>query len=337
MVNGMAGARILVIKQECLREFIDAEPAFAAIRKGNPGVPIDLLTSPAFGRLAKGSPYFDRVLAAGSFEERPALKELVGQLKRIGYEQIFDLDGTKPTMDLKGAMTGFRGPRWVGPKRLMSKGSRVTPSFSSNAMRRMMADAKLPAENRLPDLRWSLNGRKDAANMQPSWFGISGPFALFLPSDDPVNRWPSMRYAEVAQSLAQMGLLSVILGGEHLHDFAQQVVQESSPQGRNAARNTVINLTGKTDLAQLAMLSKESAFFIAGSSDTMHLCLSLGCPGVVLLHNNETREAEALFGRNVIKLTSQDVASLDPDMVLSMLSNMRLIDDRVRRKQPALS
>lgn len=326
----MAGARILVIKQESLREFIEAEPAFAAVRNGNPGVPVDLLTSPSFGRLAKGSPFFDRVLAAGDFSEKTAFKDLVSQLKKIGYEQVYDLDGTRATMDLKSALTGFRGPRWVGPKRLMSKGPRIAPAFSPDGMRRMMADAKLPTENRLPDLRWALNGRKDAANMKPSWFGISGPFALFLPSDDPINRWPSERYADIAQALADEGLLAVILGGAHLTEFAQKVVQQSSPQGRNAARNTVIDLTGKTDLAQLAMLAKESHFFVAGSSDTMHLCLSLGCPGVVLLHQGESREAEALFGRDVIKLTSKDVASLEPDMVLSMLSNMRLIPERRR-------
>ncbi|MEM9232670.1 MAG: glycosyltransferase family 9 protein [Pseudomonadota bacterium] len=327
----MAGARILVIKQECLREFVDAEPAFAAIRKSNPGVPVDLLTTPSFGRLAKGSPYFDRVLAAGSFAEKPALKELVGQLKRIGYEQVYDLDGTRATMDLKTSLSGFRGPRWVGPKRVLSKGHRVTQAFPAASMRKMMADAKIPTEHRLPDLRWSLNGRKDAANMQPSWFGISGPFALFLPSDDPMNRWPVECYASIAQTLAAHGMLSVILGGEHLSEFAQGVVHASSPQGRNAARNSVIDLTGKTDLAQLAMLAKESQFFVAGSSDTLHLCLSLGCPGVVLLHSSETAESEALFGRDVIKLTSQDIGSLAPDMVLSMLANMRLIEERQPR------
>ena len=286
----MAGARILVIKQECLREFVDAEPAFAAIRRDNPGVPVDLLTTPAFGRLAKGSPYFDRVLAAGSFAERHQLKELVSQLKRIGYEQVYDLDGTRATMDLKGAMTGFRGPRWIGPKRVLSKGGRVSQAFPAASIRKMMADAKVPTEQRLPDLRWALNGRKDAANMQPSWFGISGPFALFLPADDPLNRWPAECYASIAQTLAARGVLSVILGGQHLTEFAQAVVNASSPHGRNAARNSVIDLTGKTDLAQLAMLAKESQFFVAGSSDTLHLCLSLGCPGVVLLHSSESAE-----------------------------------------------
>lgn len=323
----MAGARILVIKQECLREFVEAEPAFAAIRNSNPGVPVDLLTTPSFGRLAKGSPYFDRVLAAGSFAEKHQLKELVSQLKRIGYEQVYDLDGTRATMDLKGAMTGFRGPRWVGPKRVLSKGGRVTPAFPAASMRKMMSDAKVPTEQRLPDLRWALNGRKDAANMQPSWFGISGPFALFLPADDPMNRWPVECYAAIAQTLAAQGMLSVILGGEHLSEFAQAIVNASSPHGRNAARNSVIDLTAKTDLAQLAMLAKESQFFVAGSSDTLHLCLALGCPGVVLLHTSETAESDALFGRDVIKLKAPDIGSLAPDMVMSMLANMRLVTE----------
>lgn len=329
----MAGARILVIKQECLREFVDAEPAFAAIRKANPGVPVDLLTTQAFGRLAKGSPYFDRVLAAGGFHDKAALKEMVKQLKRIGYEQVYDLDGTRATQDLKSAMSGFRGPRWVGPRKVLSRNVETGPALSAPALQRMMADAKVPMENRLPDLGWALDGRKDAANMQPSWFGISGAFALFLPSDDPQNRWSVESYATVAMELAEANILSVILGGEHLADFAHAVLHAASPDGRNAARNSVIDLTGKTDFAQMAMLARESQFFIGGASDTLHLCLSIGAPGVVVLHSDDRAESESLFGRNVIKLTSRNINSVEPDMVLSMLNNMSLIEDTVPHRE----
>ncbi len=321
----MSGSRILVLKQQGLRQFVEAEPGFAAIREAHPGIPIDLLTTPAFGRLAKGAPYFDRVLAAGPFTGKGAQKDFIAQLKRIGYELIYDLDGSRTTLDMRQGLTGFRGPNWIGPKRIMSKPGRSGSAFSGAAVRKMLADANVAVDHRLPDLKWALSGRKDAANMQPSWFGISRPFALFIPAAENNRRWPAGNYAAMAQSLAQDEISSVIVGPEEMGDFAQDVVKKASGKGSNAAAGTVVDLTGKADLAQLAMLARNAAFFVAGASEELHLCVAVGCPGVVLLHPGETAESESLFGRDVIKLTAQDMAKLSPDMALGMLRNMGLL------------
>lgn len=323
----MTGARILVLKQDGLREFVEAEPAFAAIRSANPGVPIDLLTTPAFGRLAKGAPYFDRVLAAGTSLDKQTMKELVGQIKRIGYEQIYDLDGTRTTLELKSAMTGFRGPRWVGPKRVMSTSRRYS-SMASSAMRKMLSDSNISVEQRLPDLQWSLSARKDAANMHPSWFGILGEFCLFVPAADPSRRWPSKYFAELAQVLANDGLTCVIIGNDEMAPFAEQVVAQSEKLMKGASGSSVIDLCGKADLAQVAMLARQAHFFVAGASEELHLCVSVGCPGLVMLHPDEQEEAQSLFGRDIIKMTATDMNKLLPDTAVMMLRNMGLIGHR---------
>lgn len=321
----MTGERILVLKQEGLRQFVEAEPGFAAIRAAHPGTPIDLLTTPAFGRLAKGAPYFDRVLAAGPFAGKPAQKEFISQLKKIGYHTVYDLDGTRGTLDIKAGLAGFRGPNWVGPKRVMTKPGRGGAAFTGAAVRKLLSDAHLSVEQRLPDLEWALSGRKDAANMQPSWFGISGPFALLVPASDPARRWPASHYAAMAQALADEGVVSVMIGAEDIGEFAQAVAKLASGEGRNAAAGMVVDLTGKADLAQVAMLARHAVFFVAGASEELHLCVSVGCPGVVLLHPGESGEADSLYGRDVIKLTAPDMANLAPDMALNMLRNMGLL------------
>lgn len=322
----MNTARILVIKQQGLQPFVEAEPSFAAIRAAYPGVGIDLLTSPELGRLAKGAPYFDRVLAAGPLDTRVQVKEFAGQLKRAGYEAIFDLDGTRTSLDIRGAVTGLRGPRWVGPRRVMSRGTQVR--YGGTAMRRTLSDAGLDVGTRLPDLRWALSGRKDAANMQPSWFGISGAYALFILADDPTHRWPAAHYGAVAQALTEEGLLSVIIGDDSVSDFAREISHAASKKGKAAASGTVVDLTGKADLAQIAMLARNAAFFVAGASDELHLCVSVGCPGVVLLHPADVVSSESLFGRQVIKITATDMGKLSPDTALAMLRNMSLIGRR---------
>lgn len=324
----MGDARILVIKQEGLRQFVEAEPAFAAIREAHQRASIDLLTTPEFGRIAKGAPYFNRVLAGGSFAEKPALKEMVSQLKKIGYGRIYDLDGSRATMDLKGCMTGFRGPKWVGPRRVMTRANRPGPDFPAASMRKMLSDASLDMPQRLPNLAWALEARGEAANMQPSWFGISGAYCLLLPADDEAERWPSSHYAAVAQALfEQFGLLSIIIGPESLTPFAQDVMLEVSARSRQAGRMVVVDLTGKADLAQMAMLATHSEFFVAGLSETLHLSVSVGAKGVVLVRDGAVADTDSLFGRAVIKLTASDMSRLDPAMVVTMLRSMGLVGD----------
>lgn len=334
----MAGARILILKQRCLKGFVEAEPIFAAIREANPGVPIDLLTTPQFGRLAKGAPYFDRVLAAEPVADKAALREFINQLKKISYEQIYDLDGSKQTLEIRSALTGFRGPRWVGPRRSSGKSaSRVGLGLDGYGLRRMMLDAKVSVEERLPNLYWALDGRKDAANMKPSWFGISGAFALLLPSTVESRRWPASHYAKLAQELAREGLFSVIIGPEELAEEAREISRLAGKNGTDAAAGTVIDLTGKADLAQLAMLAQHAQFFVAGASEELHLCVAVGCSGVVLMHPSDTDEAHSLFGRDIIKLVSSDMAKLEPETALSMLKNMGLLASESLRPQPTAS
>lgn len=322
----MAGTRILVLKQEGLRQFVEAEPAFAAIRGAHPKAAIDLLTTPALGRLAKGAPYFDRVLAAGGFAGKAAHKEFIRQIKKMHYSDVYDLDGTRMSLELRTALKGFRGPRWVGPKKVMAKPGRSSlTGFGGPAMRKLLSDAEVEVVHRLPSLEWALSARQDAANMQPSWFGISGAFALFLPAADPARRWPSGHYAALAQALADEGLASVIVGGEEMTQFAVEVGRQASHHGRNAAAGMVVDLTGKADLAQVAMLAKSASFFVAGTSEELHLCVSVGCPGLLLLQAGAIAEADSLFGRNIIKMTAQDMGKLAPEAVLMMLRNMGLL------------
>ena len=328
----MTSSRVLVLKQEGLRQFVEAEPAFAAIRAAHPGAHVDLITTQAFGRLAKGSPYFDRVLAAGAFEDKSQRKQFFGQLKKMGYDTVYDLDGTRATLDIRSALTGFRGPRWVGPKKVMSRPGRAQ-GFAGPAMRKLLADNGIAVQHRLPDLAFATEGRKDAANMQPSWFGVSGPFALLVPAFQPERRWPAAAWAHLAAEIAGAGVKPVVIGDPSLTPFAHEVghlmAQRAQTTGQGAgAANALVDLTGKADLAQIAMLSKRAGFFVANAADELHLTTAVGCPGLVLLHPSEAAQADALFGREVVKLTAEDMRALDPQMAVTMLHSMGLLGDQ---------
>ena len=335
----MSPSRVLVLKQEGLRQFVEAEPAFAAIRQAHPGAHIDLITTQAFGRLAKGSPYFDRVLAAGSFEGKAAQKQFFAQLKKMAYDAVYDLDGTRSTLDIRSALTGFRGPKWIGPKKVMSRPGRQV-GFAGPAMRKLLSDAGLDVQHRLPDLAFATEGRGDAANMQPSWFGISGAFALLVPAFQPARRWPAGAWAHLAAEIAGVGIKPVVIGDQSLTPFAHEVghlmAQRAQTTGQGVgAANALVDLTGKADLAQIAMLSKQASFFVANAAEELHLATAVGCPGIVLLHPADAAQADALFGREVVKMTAEDMGALDPTMTVTMLHSMGLLGAQARQAPEA--
>ncbi len=331
----MGKSRILVLKATGLSQFVEAEPAFAAIRKAHAGASIDLLTNHDYGRLAKGAHYFDRVLAAGPFKDSKARKNFLSQLRKQSYSKIYDLDGSQASSMIKNALTGWGGAKWVGPKKTMNSSNMVSeliPSFSGPAMRKMLSDSGLEMEERLPDLSWALKGRKDAANMRPSWYGISGEFALLLPSRDENRRWPAEHYAELASEMVKRGVTPVLVGNADMKTFGNTVTQLMVQIGPKGGARALVDLTDKTDLAQLAALAREASFFFSGVTEEVYLTLSLGCPGVLLMHPGENDVADMLYGRDIVRFTAENMNNLEPDVAINMLVSMGVLPaERVAR------
>ncbi|MEL7488256.1 MAG: glycosyltransferase family 9 protein [Pseudomonadota bacterium] len=180
---------------------------------------------------------------------------------------------------------------------------------------RFLSASGLDAPARLPDFSWALSARKDSANMQPSWFGISGAFGLFLPSADPEHRWPAERYAEFGRAMARASMMPVLAGGKDLHAFGDEVAHHA-PE--------VVDLSGKTDHLQLAALAQEACFFVSDDAEEVHLAVSAGCAGVLI--KKAGWEATAPEGRHVVTLTvGADLGEASAEFVWRTLENMGLM------------
>jgi ADP-heptose:LPS heptosyltransferase len=91
--------------------------------------------------------------------------------------------------------------------------------------------------------------------------------------------------------------------------------------------NALVDLTGKADLAQIAMLAKRASFFVSNTAEELHLAASVGCPGVVILHPADAAAVESLFGRRIVKLVAERIEALDPLLAADMLRSMGLIGE----------
>jgi len=314
---GRKNSNILVIKTDGLTGFVAADAAFEAIREAHPHAKISLLTTPGLQRIARASPYFDQVAGMPNMRDGEARREFVRQLKSSKFERVYDLSGDDAARRLKGALGPF-GPKWHAAESAgkPAKGAALaTPSFD-----KLAETAGLSINTRLPDLSWAVTARKDSANMQPSWYGISGPFGLLLPGEAPERRWSAAGYAGVARQMSEAGIMPVLAGAKSLHHFGDEIAHDA-PQ--------LVDLTGKTDHLQLAALAREALFFVSDNADEMQLALSVGCEGVVIRSPKDPFEVR---GRHVVTMTGPEggkgggLGEVEPVFVWRTLNNMGLLD-----------
>lgn len=314
---GRRQEHILVIKTDGLSAFIAAEPVFDEIRRVHAHAKISLLTSAGLQRIARAAPYFDQVAAMPDFRDAESRKAFVRQLKNAKFARVFDLSADEAARRLHGAFGPFR-PKWCAaepPPRPRGRKTAAAPACPGPAMGRFFAESGLSEPARLPDLHWAVAARKDSANMQPSWFGISGAFGLLLPGPEPERRWPASNYAQLARLMARAHLMPVLAGGKELHAFGDEIAHEA-PE--------VVDLSGKTDHLQLAGLARDAAFFVSDDAEEMHLAVSVGCAGVIIRKAAEAHSAPT--GRHVVTLTAPaDLSEAKPDFVWRTLENMGLI------------
>ena len=113
----------------------------------------------------------------------------------------------------------------------------------------------------------------------------NGPLVLLHPgSGSPLKNWPSGRWAEVADALAERGACVILTGGPD--DLA-------SPQAVAAAMRTKpLILAGATTLGQLGALAERCALALGTDNGPLHLAAALGAPTLRLYGPTD----EALFG-----------------------------------------
>lgn len=320
---GRKAENILIVKTDGLASFVAAEPVFAAIRRTFANARISLITRQSLQRIARAAPYFDQVAALPDLSDAEARAAFVKQIKSQKFAQIFDLSADDDARRLQSALGPF-GPKWkaAGPAPKLRKGEtsarHLAPDYG-----RFLAVAGLDADSRLPDFSWALAARKDSANMQPSWFGVSGAFGLLLPGPDAAVRWPSGAYARLAQLMARAHVMPVLAGGKELHTFGDEIAHDA-PE--------IVDLSGKTDHLQLVALAQEASFFVADHAEEAFLALSVGLRGVMIRKAGDAAPPE---GRDVVIITARELSEAQPDLVWRTLNSMGLVPDAKTMRRSA--
>jgi ADP-heptose:LPS heptosyltransferase len=104
------------------------------------------------------------------------------------------------------------------------------------------------------------------------------PIAIHPWTSDPLKQWPEDRFRGLVEKLLGSGERIVIIGGIEEAGRSRELFE--------GLQDKVTDLTGKTDLLQLAALLKRCRLLISGDSGPVHLATCVGIPVLALFRND---------------------------------------------------
>ena len=159
-----------------------------------------------------------------------------------------------------------------------------------------------------PDLGW-LDG--DVGVLAPT-----DAFALIIPGGSAhrtVKRWPAERFAELAGTVAEWGMVPVLIGTA-AEGPVLELIARSVPKAAN--------LCGLTGTDQVAALARRARFTVGNDTGPVHMAAVAGCPTIALFGDASHPERSAPQGRAVRTLRSVPLDELPVDAVIRAIRKM---------------
>ncbi|HZZ88474.1 MAG TPA: glycosyltransferase family 9 protein [Caulobacteraceae bacterium] len=309
--------RVLVIKLGGVGEMVLAFPAFERIRQAHPKAKITLLTTQPFAALAKSSPFFDVVDADGAAKDPASWAALILRLRRGRFDRVYDLQNDGATSLIFQGMRPL-GPEWSGTALGASLPHRERHRNRMHQLERQasqLQDAGIwpdaptkPLSAAPPDISWIL-----ARGAQPRSMSVAGghrPLVILAPASETNRaelRWPIELFGEFARRMQDAGYDIVVIGALNQSNLAH-AIQRKAPRARD--------LTGRTDLVQIASLGARAALAVGNDLGPLHLIAAAGAPTIALFNSEPDPFVIAPRG-HVTVLHAPDLKTLSVDTVFS--------------------
>ena len=302
-------SRILVIKLGALGDIVLALGPFAAIRRDHIDAHVTLLTTRPFVDFLKPSGFFNDIWV----DERPSLAQpgrwwaLRKRLRDGRFDKVYDLQ----TSDRSGWYYRLMGPgsypQWSGIAHGCSHPHANPRRDFMHSIDRQNEQLAMAGIDNVPetDLSWVATdiGR----------FGLADRFCLLVPGGAPhrpAKRWPAEKYGTLAAKLAGDGLQPVVLGTAAEAPLADAIKTRC---------DRALDLTGRTDLADIAALAQAAAGAIGNDTGPMHMISATHCPSVVLFSAESNPDLTAPRGAHTTILRRQTLVDMPIDEVAAAL------------------
>ena len=280
--------RIVVFRALMLGDMLCAVPALRALRHGYPDAEISLVCLPPMRALAQRLDCIDRCIDFPGWPGLPetvpdvrALPDFLAQLQARRYDLALQLHGSgvvcNPLVASFGARhtAGFAGPAAWRPE-ADARWYTAWPERGHEIDRLLRLTDHLGLERQGRQLEFPLHDadHDELAAVWPEAHSGKPYVCVHAGAQLPSRRWPTERFAAVADRLAESGRTIVLTGG----------APEAPLVGRLAAqmRHPAVNLVGRTSLWSLGALVAGAERVVCNDTGISHIAAALQVPSVVV-------------------------------------------------------
>jgi heptosyltransferase I len=290
--------RILIVRLSSMGDVVHALPAATALRQAFPDATIGwlieerwaellcTLSTPRSGPRSPQRPLVDAVHTVNLKRWRSSL--LASQTWERIAASLSDLRAAhyEVALDLQGAMRSAIVARWSGAPTLYGAANpRENPAslwYTRKVVTRSthvveqyceVADALIGRHTDIPDAVLPCDPLAEERVLQRLQDRGIRDFVILNPGAGwGAKQWPATRYGEVARSLAQQGVRSIVNFGPKEDSLAKE--SEAASGGAGEAMSFSIS--------ELIALTRHARLFIGGDTGPMHLAAALHIPVVAL-------------------------------------------------------
>ena len=275
--------RILIVAPAWVGDAIMAQPLYARIKARHPDALIDVLapawTRPLHARMAEINDLIDAPFTHGELKLRERWA-LARQIKARGYQQAIVLPNS-----LKSALVPFlagipQRTGWLGEMRygLLNDARELDPILLPQMAQRFYAlgaDAGVPLTEAMPFPVLTINTDARDATVRKLGLSLDTPIVAICPGAEygPAKRWPAVHAAALANRLIAEGQQVWLLGSNKDQEICHEI-RQLAPQ--------VLDLAGKTSLAEAIDLMSLASSVVCNDSGLMHVAAALQRPLVAV-------------------------------------------------------
>jgi len=280
---------VLIIRLDAIGDFILWLDSAQHFRKIYPNKKIILLGNQVWTDLAKKFPYWDEVWELDRrkfYRNLPYRVRLLKKIRKAGFDIVIQptysreflygdaivrVSGARKKIGSVGDCSNIRPLEKKISDQFYTRLIPATPHPLMELKRNaeFMYGLGMSMEAGLPDLSLAIKGVKNPLD------NVSDYYVLFPGASWSGKQWPITRFAALSDKIyRQCGLIAVVCGSPAEQGLAEALVSHINVP--------VMNMTGKTNLVNLAVIIKDASFLVGNDTSAIHFATAISRPSFCL-------------------------------------------------------
>jgi ADP-heptose:LPS heptosyltransferase len=310
---------ILVIKHGALGDVILAGAAMQAIRQHHKGDCIVCLTTSAFEKLLKSSPWFDMVF----IDSKPQWNDFKGWqtlkvfFKKYNFSKVYDLQTSYRSNLYFFFFFYLKNIDWSGIAlgcnlKHVNKNRKFIHTLQRQKDQLKIAGVEY---NKTPNWEWLIKNYNNDNIIPNNRFVILVSGAAKHRNN---KKWSGKNYADLIEFIAKIGIQSILIGSKEESDNINNIITYIN----KSIPIPPLNYAGKTSIKDIAFLSSNAIGAVGNDTGPMHLISSCGLKTIVLFGSGSNPDLCAPIGKNVSIISKDNINDIKVTQVFKLFKNI---------------